>query len=44
VIVSNADWGAGAPDPVAGPAREAFYKTAQKAVDEEATAKVAAAR
>ncbi|MEQ1683259.1 MAG: serine hydrolase [Burkholderiaceae bacterium] len=36
VIVSNADWGAGARDPVAGPAREAFYKAVQKAVDDEA--------
>jgi CubicO group peptidase (beta-lactamase class C family) len=45
VIVSNADWAAGARDPVAGPAREAFYKAVQKAVDEEAAApKVAASR
>ena len=38
VIVSNADWGAGARDPVAGPAREAFYKSVQQAVDAEAAA------
>jgi len=35
VIVSNANWNGGARDPVAGPAREAFYKAVQKAVDEE---------
>ena len=35
VIVSNANWGAGARDPVAGPAREAFYRTVQKAIDDE---------
>lgn len=35
VIVSNADWGAGARDPVADPAREAFYRAVQKAVDDE---------
>jgi CubicO group peptidase (beta-lactamase class C family) len=35
VIVSNANWGGGARDPVAGPAREAFYKAVQKAVDDE---------
>jgi CubicO group peptidase (beta-lactamase class C family) len=35
VIVSNANWGAGARDPVAGPAREAFYQTVQKAIDDE---------
>jgi CubicO group peptidase (beta-lactamase class C family) len=38
VIVSNADWSAGARDPVAGPAREAFYKAVQKALDDEAGA------
>ena len=36
VIVSNADWGAGATDRVASQAREAFYKAVQKAVDDEA--------
>jgi CubicO group peptidase (beta-lactamase class C family) len=36
VIVSNANWAAGARDPVAGPAREAFYQAVQKAVDDEA--------
>jgi len=38
VIVSNADWAGGARDPVAGPAREAFYRAVQKAVDDEAAA------
>ncbi len=35
VIATNANWAAGARDPVAGPAREAFYKAVQKAVDVE---------
>ena len=35
VIVSNADWGAGATDRVASEAREAFYRAVQKAVDDE---------
>ena len=35
VIVSNADWGGGASDPVAGPAREDFYRLVQKAIDAE---------
>ena len=35
VIVSNANWGGGARDPVAGPAREDFYRLVQKAVDAE---------
>lgn len=38
VIASNANWGGGATDPVANPAREAFYKAVQKAVDDEASA------
>ncbi len=38
VIASNANWAGGARDPVAGPAREAFYKAVQKAVDDEAAA------
>ena len=38
VIVSNANWAGGARDSVAMPAREAFYKTVQKAVDDEAAA------
>ena len=38
VIASNANWAAGARDPVAGPAREAFYKAVQKAVDDELAA------
>jgi CubicO group peptidase (beta-lactamase class C family) len=38
VIVSNADWGGGARDPVAGPAREEFYRAVQQAVDDEAAA------
>ena len=37
VIVSNADWGAGATDRVASEAREAFYRAVQKAVDDEST-------
>ena len=36
VIVSNADWGGGATDKVASEEREAFYRTVQKAVDDEA--------
>ena len=36
VIVSNADWTGGATDRVASEAREAFYRTVQKAVDDEA--------
>ena len=36
VIVTNANWSAGARDPVAGPAREVFYRAVQKAVDDEA--------
>jgi CubicO group peptidase (beta-lactamase class C family) len=36
VIASNANWAGGARDPVAIPAREAFYKAVQKAVDDEA--------
>jgi CubicO group peptidase (beta-lactamase class C family) len=36
VIVGNANWGGGAREPVAGPAREAFYRAVQQAVDEEA--------
>jgi CubicO group peptidase (beta-lactamase class C family) len=39
VIASNADWGGGARDRVANPAREAFYKAVQKAIDDEAAAK-----
>ncbi|OYU44541.1 MAG: serine hydrolase [Burkholderiales bacterium PBB4] len=39
VIVSNANWAGGARDPVAGPAREAFYRAVQKAVDDEVAAK-----
>lgn len=36
VIVQNADWGGGATDHTASPAREAFYRAVQKAVDDEA--------
>ncbi|GAA4428045.1 serine hydrolase [Acidovorax lacteus] len=39
VIASNANWAGGASDPVAFPAREAFYKAVQKAVDDEAAQK-----
>jgi CubicO group peptidase (beta-lactamase class C family) len=35
VIVQNADWGGGAQDRVAIPAREAFYRAVQKAIDTE---------
>jgi CubicO group peptidase (beta-lactamase class C family) len=38
VIVSNANWGGGATDRVASEAREAFYRTVLKAVDDEAAA------
>ncbi len=38
VIASNANWGHGARDPVAGPAREAFYRAVQKAIDDEPAA------
>ena len=38
VIASNANWAAGARDPVADPAREAFYKAVQQAVDDELAA------
>jgi len=36
VIASNANWSGGATDRVASPAREAFYRAVQKAVDDEA--------
>ncbi|GAB1386862.1 serine hydrolase [Melaminivora sp.] len=36
VIVSAANWGGGARDPVAMPAREAFYRAVQQALDQEA--------
>jgi CubicO group peptidase (beta-lactamase class C family) len=36
VIASNANWGAGATDPAATAAREAFYRAVQKAIDGEA--------
>lgn len=39
VIESNADWGGGATDRHASPAREDFYRMVQKAVDDEAAAK-----
>lgn len=39
VIVSSANWAGGARDPVAGPAREAFYRAVQQAVDDEAAAR-----
>lgn len=35
VIASNANWSAGARDPTATAAREAFYRAVQKAVDDE---------
>lgn len=36
VIVSNANWGGGARDPVATAARDDFYRAVQRAVDDEA--------
>ena len=36
VIASNADWAAGATDRTASQAREVFYRTVQKAIDDEA--------
>jgi CubicO group peptidase (beta-lactamase class C family) len=36
VIASSANWAGGATDRVASPAREAFYRAVQKAVDDEA--------
>ena len=36
VIASNANWAGGATDRVVSPAREAFYRAVQKAVDDEA--------
>ena len=39
VIESNADWGGGATDRNASPAREEFYRAVQKAIDDEAAAK-----
>jgi len=42
VIASNANWGGGARDPTALPAREAFYRAVQKAVDDEAASRTAA--
>lgn len=38
VIASNANWGGGATDRTASAARDAFYKTVQKAVDDETSA------
>jgi len=36
VIAVNADWGGGASDPVARKARDAFYRSVQQAIDDEA--------
>jgi CubicO group peptidase (beta-lactamase class C family) len=36
VIASNGDWAAGAADRIASQARAAFYRAAQKAIDDEA--------
>jgi CubicO group peptidase (beta-lactamase class C family) len=38
VIVSNANWAAGAQDQVASDAREALYREVQKAIDDEGAA------
>jgi len=38
VIATNANWAAGARDPKASEAREAFYRAVQKAIDDEAQA------
>lgn len=35
VIVSNANWGGGATDPIASKARDDFYSAVQRAIDEE---------
>ena len=35
VIASNANWAAGARDPTASAAREAFYQAVQKSIDDE---------
>ncbi|HMO48154.1 MAG TPA: serine hydrolase domain-containing protein [Rubrivivax sp.] len=43
VIASNGDWGGGAQDAKAIDAREAFYRAVQKAIDDEAAGKPAAA-
>ena len=43
VIASSANWAGGATDPVASEAREAFYRTVQKAVDDEAAGASSAA-
>ena len=43
VIVSNANWAGGARDKEASPAREAFYRAVQKAVDDEAAGTAGAA-
>jgi CubicO group peptidase (beta-lactamase class C family) len=37
VIASNANWAGGARDPLAAPARAAFYQAVQQALDQEAT-------
>ena len=42
MIVSNANWGGGATDRVASEAREAFYRSVLKAIDDEAAATTAA--
>ena len=39
VIASNANWPAGASDAAAKPALESFYKTVQKAIDDEGAAR-----
>jgi len=41
LVASNANWAGGATDRVASPAREAFYRAVQKAVDDEAAGVVA---
>ena len=43
VIVSSADWGGGATDRTASEAREAFYRSVQQAVDDEAAGAAPAA-
>jgi len=43
VVASNANWGGGASDRVAGAAREAFYRAVQSAVDDEAAGSTASA-
>jgi CubicO group peptidase (beta-lactamase class C family) len=44
VVASNSDWGNGASNRTDGSARDLFHQAVQKAIDDEATAKAAAAK